>query len=189
MPHVPGTFLDAPVTSELPAEAREAWASSVTSSVSRAYLEQARSLLDTVKKDEQARLRLSIKPAGAAGAASSATVSDAHKINVQLCLDVHAFAAQLRLVGVNPHASASYAELAEAVRPEERPLDGLVATAAPVAAAEVRAAEAAAGGVAEAAAEAAAPAEAAAAGTEAASNSTSPPTVQSAALQGAPADE
>ena len=56
----------------------------------------------------------SIKPA--AGAES---VSDSHKICVQLCLDVHAFASELEAVGVSAKELPEYAQLQEAVRPDE----------------------------------------------------------------------
>ena len=104
----------------LDAEARAVWARAVAAAVTSRYLELASTLLDTVRKDELARLRLSIPTAGGAGGGE---VSDSHKICVQLCLDVQAFAAQLAAVGVDAAGLPEYATLQEAVRPEE----GLVA--------------------------------------------------------------
>ena len=45
-------------------------------------------------------------------------VSDSHKIAVQLCLDVQAYAAELARVGVDAATLSEYAELQEAARPE-----------------------------------------------------------------------
>ena len=106
-------FLDSHGT-RLPPVEQAAWAKAVAAAVTQRYFELSKTSLETVRNDEQARLRLSIKPA--AGAES---VSDSHKICVQLCLDVHAFASELEDVGVSAKELPEYAQLQEAVRPDE----------------------------------------------------------------------
>ena len=48
-------------------------------------------------------------------------MSDSHKIAVQLCLDVAAFAHELRGVGVEPGALEAYGRLQEQVTPDPKP--------------------------------------------------------------------
>ena len=120
------------VVGSLAPDERAAWAHSVCAHVTSTYHELAASTLEMVRRDELARQRLSIKrdagPAdgGAGGAAaadggggSGGVMSDAHKICVQLCLDVQAYAEELAKVGVDAASLGSYAALQEAVRPEE----------------------------------------------------------------------
>lgn len=122
----PLASFQAGLATKLPHADRSAWAHQVCEAVTARYAELATTLLDTVRRDEQARLRLSIKPAAQVnpgGAADHAgqppPVSDSQKIAVQLMLDVQAYARELERAAVDPSTLPSYATLAEAVRPEE----------------------------------------------------------------------
>ena len=109
----------------MPPADRIAWASAVATLVTKRYIELAASELGTVRKDEQARLRLAIQPAnGGVGNIGSGVggvggggclVSDSHKISVQLCLDVQAFGRELATVGVEAWAMAEFALLQDTV--------------------------------------------------------------------------
>ena len=113
---------------ELPLATRAAWAHAVAAAVAARYREMCVSLLDTVHRDEQARVRLAIKPAAAAvnGGVSDGEVSDVHKIAVQMCLDVQAFRQELHTICINPDDLPEYAALADAVRPDELLVGSLV---------------------------------------------------------------
>ena len=92
------TFLDAMVQREagcylLDAQARQEWALEVATHVTLRYLEAAASTLEMVRRDEDARQRLTIKRGNlvgeaTGGGADGTVVSDAHKICLQFCLDV-----------------------------------------------------------------------------------------------------
>jgi hypothetical protein len=102
-----------------------AWAVEVATLVTEQYFAIASSTLDTVRKNEQALLRLNAKKQSA-GAGAAAGVSDSYKICVQMCLDVQAFGEELAAVGVPPLSLSAFAKLQDEVRP---PDDG---TAAPL---------------------------------------------------------
>jgi hypothetical protein len=105
--------------------ARSAWAVEVATLVTEQYFAIASSTLDTVRKNEQALLRLNAKKQSA-GAGAAAGVSDSYKICVQMCLDVQAYGEELAAVGVPPLSLSAFAKLQDEVRP---PDDG---TAAPL---------------------------------------------------------
>ena len=105
--------------------ARSAWAVEVATLVTEQYCAIASSTLDTVRKNEQALLRLNAKKQSA-GAGAAAGVSDSYKICVQMCLDVQAYGEELAAVGVPPLSLSAFAKLQDEVRP---PDDG---TAAPL---------------------------------------------------------
>ena len=93
----------------------------VAERVTSHYHSLAVSTLDTVRKSEQALLRLNVKKHAAASPATPAPasgVTDSHKICVQLCLDVQAYASELQAVGVSAAALKAFATLQEAVRPD-----------------------------------------------------------------------
>ena len=100
----------------LPSAERAVWAAEVAALVTRQYLALASSTLDTVRKNEQALLRLNAKKQAAAAAPG---VTDSHKICVQLCLDVQAFGEELAAVGVPPQDLAAFGQLQDEVRPPE----------------------------------------------------------------------
>ena len=105
----------------LPAAARSEWVHSVAAAVTRRYHEEVAGSLDTVRKDEEARRRLSIKPAPTSAAAGTegatgdgspdAEASDSDKICAQLRLDARAFSLELMTVDVAPAILPEYAEL------------------------------------------------------------------------------
>ena len=77
----------------------------------------ASSTLDTVRKNEEALKRL--RGGGAAAGAAAGSLTDSHKICVQLCLDVAGLGAQLEELGVAAAALPAYQQLQETVRPDE----------------------------------------------------------------------
>jgi hypothetical protein len=115
-------FLDS-TSQRLSAEASAEWVGEVAARVTRKYVELAASTLDVVRRDQQARQRLAIGGTSAA-APDGSGVSDAHKIGIQMVLDVQAYAGELERVGVSASGLGEYAELQEAVRPEDALVDG-----------------------------------------------------------------
>ena len=95
---------------------RSAWAVEVATLVTEQYFAIASSTLDTVRKNEQALLRLNAKKHSAGAAAG---VSDSHKICVQMCLDVQAYGEELAAVGVSPLSLSAFAKLQDEVRPPD----------------------------------------------------------------------
>ena len=97
---------------------RSAWAVEVATLVTEQYFAIASSTLDTVRKNEQALLRLNAKKQSA-GAGAAAGVSDSYKICVQMCLDVQAYGEELAAVGVSPLSLSAFAKLQDEVRPPD----------------------------------------------------------------------
>mgnify|MGYP001982050994 CR=1 FL=1 len=100
---------------------RAQWALQVSARVTKHYLTLASSLLETVRKNEDALRRLNAKKAATP---SGNQASDSHKISVQLFLDVGAFGQQLGELGVEIAELPEYAQLQAAVRPKAQAREG-----------------------------------------------------------------
>ena len=98
-------------------EQRAGWARDVAHELTANFLALATATLDTVRKNEEALRRLATKKSGATTPSAVGNASgDAHKISVQLFLDVHAYGSQLQELGVELASIPSFVQLEEAVR-------------------------------------------------------------------------
>ena len=102
------------------------WAEEVASLVTSEYHELAATTLERVRREETALRRLKTTQAAAAassvagggGGEGAGEVSDSSKICMQLCLDVAAYAEELRKIGVQPSELEAFAKLQDQVRPD-----------------------------------------------------------------------
>lgn len=99
---------------QLPPKQHAQWAFDVSAHVTKHYLSLASTLLDTMRKNEDALRRLNAKKATPSGS----QVNDSHKICVQLFLDVTAFGKQLSDLGVQTTQLPEYAQLEDTVHPK-----------------------------------------------------------------------